>query len=712
MKKIIRILVLMLIIQVDLILAQTIFSNGTGGGLWSDPTTWQGGVIPTVNDDVFIAGTDSVTTTVGARCNSLTVLSGGRFATSAPESDTVQVVGLLTLEDDAYFYNRVEGQPELPGTSYDLYDQSYVVHIGAGTVGGVNNHEYGNLVIARNAGCTPGTNLTINGNLIINNFAHNVVFRAVRSTGSQTHTVYGDVYINRGTLSCIDEPDATLVGIWDIHGNVYVTDEGPDYREARIGCFSSANAAGLGIINIAGDLILQGGRLQAGTSSSPGLGTGIVNLGGDLSLDINSGVSTNSLGPYSLNFVGTGTQNVNLDVRFQMSVLVYDTVKAGSNVVFDLDTNKWGSSAGGEFYINGSLELMSESTLDGGGAFTLNSGATLKIGSADGISVSDTVGNVKMSGTRTYSENANYEYKGNTSQSLGDGLPANVSGFGVNNSNGIVLDRNLSVNSSVDIINGDLDLNGNVVTLGSNASLSETAGNTVTGSIGKITITKDLNAPAGDNVGGLGAMLTTSINLGSTTVERSHAVATGAGNEGVFRQFKISPAINSGLDATLRFHYDESELNGIPEDNLVLYKSPDGANDNWFFEGGTVNTTDNFVEKNGLSDFSFWTLADVDNPLPVEIEVNRIPTVFALHQNYPNPFNPETIIQFDIPQASFVNLSIFNVLGELVATVVNEQLSVGVYNVQFDASRLPSGLYIYKLQTDNVQFSKKMLLLK
>jgi hypothetical protein len=282
----------------------------------------------------------------------------------------------------------------------------------------------------------------------------------------------------------------------------------------------------------------------------------------------------------------------------------------------------------------------------------------------------------------------------------------------VNNPNGIVLDGNLSASSSVDILNGDLDLNGNVITLGSNATLSETAGNTVTGSTGKITITKDLNAPAGDNVGGLGAMLTTSINLGSTTVERSHAVATGAGNEGIFRQYSITPANNSGLDATLRLHYDESELNGIPEDNLVLYKSPDGANDNWFFEGGTVNNTDNFVEKSGIADFSFWTLADVDNPLPVEIEVNRIPTVFALHQNYPNPFNPETVIQFDIPQASFVNLSIFNVLGELVATVVNEQLSVGVYNVQFNASSLPSGLYIYKLQTDNFQFSKKMLLLK
>ena len=710
MKIIIRILVLMLIIQVDFMFAQTVFSNGTGGGLWSDPGTWVGNVIPSVNDDVFIAGTDSVYTTAGASCNSLTVLSGGRFATSI---DTVQVVNTLTLEDNAWCYN-LTAEPNLPGSSYLLDPQSFAVQMGtSGSVGSARNSEFGNLIISKNNGCTPGANLTINGNLIINNLAYNLVFRGVRSSGSQTHTVYGDVYILKGILSCVDQVDPTLVGIWNIFGSVYVIDNDDDtYLESRIGPFSSANAAGLGILNIGGDLIFEGGRLQAGTSSSHGLGTGILNLGGNLSMDINSAVATNHDGTFSLNFVGSGTQTVNMDVRFQMSTSVYDTVIAGSNVVFDLDTNKWGSSVGGEFYIDGSLDLMDESTLDGNGSFTLNSGGTLKIGSANGITVSDTLGNVKMSGARTYSENANYEYKGNTVQSLGDGLPNNVSGFGVNNSNGIVLDRNLSVSSSVNIINGDLDLNGNEVTLGSNALLSETPGNTVTGNSGKITITKDINAPTGDNVGGLGAMLTTSVNLGITTIDRIHSAASGAGNEGIFRQYIISPANNSGLNATLRLYYDESELNGIPEDKLEQYKSPDGANDNWFPQGGTVNTTDNYVEKTGISDFSYWTLADVDNPLPVEIIENQIPTVFALHQNYPNPFNPETVIQFEIPEESKVKLNVFNVLGELVATVVNEQLGVGVYNITFNASSLPSGLYIYKLETNNIQLSKKMLLLK
>ena len=148
--------------------------------------------------------------------------------------------------------------------------------------------------------------------------AYNLVFRAVRSTGSQTHTVYGDVYILKGILSCVDQVDPTLVGIWNILGSVYVIDDGPTYLESRIGPFSSANADGLGIFNIGGDLVLQGGRLQVGTSSSHGFGKGIINLSGNFSADINSGISTNHDGPFALNFVGTGTQNVNMDVRFQI----------------------------------------------------------------------------------------------------------------------------------------------------------------------------------------------------------------------------------------------------------------------------------------------------------------------------------------------------------------------------------------------------------
>ncbi len=85
---------------------------------------------------------------------------------------------------------------------------------------------------------------------------------------------------------------------------------------------------------------------------------------------------------------------------------------------------------------------------------------------------------------------------------------------------------------------------------------------------------------------------------------------------------------------------------------------------------------------------------------------------FALAQNYPNPFNPTTNIKFQIPEDRHVTLGVFNMLGQAVATLVNEFQSAGVYSVPFDASQLSSGVYIYKLTAGNYISSKKLLLMK
>ena len=89
-----------------------------------------------------------------------------------------------------------------------------------------------------------------------------------------------------------------------------------------------------------------------------------------------------------------------------------------------------------------------------------------------------------------------------------------------------------------------------------------------------------------------------------------------------------------------------------------------------------------------------------------------IPEGFALYQNYPNPFNPTTKIKFDIPKASFVQLKIYDALGREIYELVNEELQSGVYEKTFDATLFPSGIYFYKLTSDNFNETKKMVLLK
>ncbi len=96
----------------------------------------------------------------------------------------------------------------------------------------------------------------------------------------------------------------------------------------------------------------------------------------------------------------------------------------------------------------------------------------------------------------------------------------------------------------------------------------------------------------------------------------------------------------------------------------------------------------------------------------VNEENNNIINSFELSQNYPNPFNPSTNIQYAINSKQFVTLKVYNLLGKEVKTLVNENKSPGIYSVKFDASNMPSGIYFYKLKTENRSETKKMVLLK
>jgi endoglucanase len=99
------------------------------------------------------------------------------------------------------------------------------------------------------------------------------------------------------------------------------------------------------------------------------------------------------------------------------------------------------------------------------------------------------------------------------------------------------------------------------------------------------------------------------------------------------------------------------------------------------------------------------------------VEEEQLPKRFELYQNYPNPFNPVTTIKYTIPvgansEIGIVSLKIYDLLGSEIATLVNENKAPGVYEVQFDASNLPSGVYLYKLQYGLLNQMKKLVLIK
>ncbi len=146
---------------------------------------------------------------------------------------------------------------------------------------------------------------------------------------------------------------------------------------------------------------------------------------------------------------------------------------------------------------------------------------------------------------------------------------------------------------------------------------------------------------------------------------------------------------------------------------------------NWstigFREGkGTTSEPQQYFYSDILTDIAtsklFYRLKQVDFDGSFEyskiLEAEIAPSIFSLEQNYPNPFNPSTIISWQSPISSYQTLKVFDILGNEVATLLDEFKPAGKYEVEFDASKIPSGVYFYQLKTGNFFETKKMIVIK
>ncbi len=183
--------------------------------------------------------------------------------------------------------------------------------------------------------------------------------------------------------------------------------------------------------------------------------------------------------------------------------------------------------------------------------------------------------------------------------------------------------KNTSISNSLLLTNGNIDLNGFDIDLGSTGSLvGESALSTVVGSSGgSINRTILLNAPTNLNPGNIGIEITSSANLGLTTIKRGQSQQVNSSGFSINRYFDVIPTNNTGLNATIKMYYQDAELAGINENELKLWSKPVAANVLWTLLGATAqDATANWVSKAGLDSLNRFTLASsITNPLPVQL---------------------------------------------------------------------------------------------
>jgi hypothetical protein len=329
------------------------------------------------------------------------------------------------------------------------------------------------------------------------------------------------------------------------------------------------------------------------------------------------------------------------------------------------------------------LFLSAQLVITNGAVFKLTGDATLTLQDMDLLNNGDfnqTAGTVRFTGTGNNSISGTALTRIHIMQMAKTGVAQ------------VQLQRTLNINSLLSFTSGIVNLNNNNIELEPTALLSgETESSRITGTTGGyIQIISTLNAPASANPGNLGAVITSSQNLGSTTIRRGHAAQSNdvGGRPSINRYFDITPTNNAGLNATLRINYFDAELNGRTEAWLGLWRSND--NINWTpFLYSSRDAAANFVQQTGINSFSRWTLSDNDFPTGVFDVFADGTTGIKL---WPNPTANDLNVSVRVKKAVDATVWMVDIAGRVVANYSIKLMS-GANQLQVDADRLPAGAY-------------------
>jgi hypothetical protein len=291
-----------------------------------------------------------------------------------------------------------------------------------------------------------------------------------------------------------------------------------------------------------------------------------------------------------------------------------------------------------------------------------------------------------------------------TSTSLSGTSPINFYNLSINKTGGGArLLRNTSITNNLLLNNGNIDLNGFDIDLGSTGSLvGESVLSTVVGSSGgSINRTILLNAPTNVNPGNLGIEISSAANLGLSVIKRGHTQQVNSSGFSINRYFDIIPTNNTALNASIKMYYQDTELASVNENELKLWSKPVAANVLWTLLGSTAqDATANWVLKSGLDSLNRFTLASsITNPLPVQLL-----SFSGLLINNGVQLNWSTLTE--------INIKYFEIEKALdgwnfrnIATIVAAGNSNNVKNYSFfDAALLTSSAY-YRLKFINTDGS-------
>ena len=497
--------------------------------------------------------------------------------------------------------------------------------------------------------------------------------------------------------------------------------------------------------------------------------------------------------------ISSGTVTVSGNITMSGSSSENSIVFSGAGLL-----NIGGTMSGGSFTA-GTSTVNYNGAAQTVGSYTYNnltlSGSGVK--TISGVTVNGVLtmaGTATVSAAPTYGSSSSVVYAGSAAQTTGaEFLSTMLRPVTINNSNGVTLNSNKTVNGTLTFTSGNLYTGSYTLTLGSTASLA--GEKTDSYLVGKLITTKTVGTSA-STMGNIGLSIAAGTpTVDNVTVTRISGVApTGTGDK-ANRSWAITSTSSASRDLT--FSWVSNDDGNVDLTNAIVFLSTNsgtswtsvsGALDvsssrsitasgqtlstssslftigdaatplpveltsftssvnanvvtlNWatateknnygfdverlatgqswvkigFVQGAGISNAVkqySFVDKNLAAGSYSYRLKQIDNDgtfkyLPaIEVSVGAQPVSFSIG-NYPNPFNPSTIIRYSLPSNAFVNISIYNMLGQKVVTLVNQNMEQGVHEVSFNASSLATGAYIYRIEAGSYSATKKMLLLK